>query len=241
MDTLVSVIIPSYNRFKYLLNAIRSATNQTYSNLEIIVVNDGSEQDEYKTHDFGGNVTMINLEKNSAAIFGFSNLGYVRNLGIEKANGIYIAFLDDDDIWFPTKIEEQIQTMRKSGCKMSSTNALIDKGGRESVGGVYNENVDYIWMYNFKERMEKTKGLGYEKNKIFKIFRHMVPRFNAIICSSVIIERALLNKCNNFSEKHPPGEDRETWFNALIHTDCILINKPLIYYDVGHGNGVQWR
>ena len=57
------------------------------------------------------NVKFINLDKNSKILFGFSNINYVRNIGIKNSNGHYIAFLDDDDIWLPNKIQLQLDYM----------------------------------------------------------------------------------------------------------------------------------
>ena len=64
MSEKVSIIIPTYNRFQYLLNAVESAINQTYKNKEIIIVNDGSSQQEYYTHKFEGCI-VINMDINS--------------------------------------------------------------------------------------------------------------------------------------------------------------------------------
>ena len=136
----VTVIIPTYNRFKYLLNSIDSIKNQTYQNIEIIVVNDCSTEENYYTFDFkerfGDNLMVIHLPKNSRKIFDYPCAGYVRNKGIEKSTGRYIAFCDDYDIWFPQKIEIQIKAMKKAGCKMSSTDGLIGRG-------VYDKNKKY--------------------------------------------------------------------------------------------------
>ena len=122
----VSVIIPTYNRFKYLLNTIKSVKEQTYPNIEIIVVNDKSIQKEYYDYDWNSNnIKIIHLEKNSKDRFGYACAGYVRNKGIELSFGKYIAFCDDDDIWFPNKIELQLKAMRETGCKMSSTDGLM--------------------------------------------------------------------------------------------------------------------
>ena len=69
---LVSVVIPSFNRFKYLMNAIKSIRSQTYKNIEIIVVNDCSSEKEYYTCDWDKIcVKIIHLEKNSRELFGF--------------------------------------------------------------------------------------------------------------------------------------------------------------------------
>ena len=117
----VSVIIPTFNRFKYLLNAIESVKKQTYKNIEIIVVNDCSTEKEYYNYDFGNNIIVIHLDKNSKNIFGYACAGYVRNQGINASTGFYIAFLDDDDVWFPNKIEIQLNKMKETNCEMSCT------------------------------------------------------------------------------------------------------------------------
>ena len=108
----LSVVIPSYNRFKYLLNAIESINLQCYDNLEIIVVNDGSDDPEYQTHKFQSNVKVIHLEQNQKEIHGFGP-GSIRNFGINEAQGEYIAFLDDDDVWLPNKLNIQLERMLK--------------------------------------------------------------------------------------------------------------------------------
>ena len=110
MTDKVSVIIPTYNRFNYLLNTIESIKQQTYKNIEIIVVNDCSTEKEYYLYDWNKhNIIIKHLEKNSKNRFGYACAGFVRNKGIELATGKYIAFCDDDDIWFPKKNRTAIE------------------------------------------------------------------------------------------------------------------------------------
>ena len=126
---LVSVIIPSFNRFKFLLNTIESIKKQTYHNIEIIVVNDCSNEKEYYQYNWKQNgVNIFHMEQNSKTLLGFACAAHVRNKGIENSSGKYIAFCDDDDIWFPSKIELQLNAMKKTDCKMSSTDGLIGEG-----------------------------------------------------------------------------------------------------------------
>jgi glycosyltransferase involved in cell wall biosynthesis len=96
---LVSVIIPTFNRAHVLKRAIDSVVNQTYKNIELIIVNDGSTDD-----------TLSLLEHYQAKVFTTKNLGVsaARNLGIKNATGQWIAFLDSDDQWLLDKIEKQI-------------------------------------------------------------------------------------------------------------------------------------
>ena len=99
---LVSVIIPNYNYARYLKEAISSVIAQTYSNTEIIVVNNGSTDDSLRLlQQFGSQITLIDQE----------NLGQAgaRNSGLRAANGDLIAFLDADDFWQNDKLEKQIR------------------------------------------------------------------------------------------------------------------------------------
>ena len=90
----VSVIIPTFNRFKYVLRTIDSVKKQTYKNLEIIVVNDKSTQKEYYNYDWeSNNITIIHLEQNTKDKFGYPCVGYVINKGIEKMTGEYFFYL----------------------------------------------------------------------------------------------------------------------------------------------------
>ena len=130
---LVCVIIPTYNRFDSLIEAIQSIQNQTYSNIEIIVSNDKSSDKRYYEYDFSvfPNLQIIHLPKNSREIFKFPCPGYTRNEGMKhiSPNAEYIAFLDDDDYWMPNKLEKQMNALKNNPeYKMSSTNAIMGRG-----------------------------------------------------------------------------------------------------------------
>ena len=109
----VSAVIPTFNRFEYLIHALDSVASQTYKNIEIVIVNDGSDYQRYYTDSFKKNKKIVNLEKNQKLIHGFGP-GSIRNFGIDVAEGDYIAFLDDDDIWLDHKLEFQIEKLSKS-------------------------------------------------------------------------------------------------------------------------------
>jgi len=226
----VTVIIPTYNRFHNLLNAIDSIKKQTYQNIEIIVVNDCSKQKEYYEYPFDKeNIKIIHLDKNSKEIFGFACPQ--RNFAIKEATGKYIAFCDDDDIWFPRKLELQIEAMKKTGCKMSCTDGLIGEG-------VYNKNVPYK-RYNAEHYFEtlkniyRSKGSSFLENGFPEVWmKEFVEIHNCLICSSVIIEKETIDKTGDFIIDSY-AEDYEYWKRILQHTNCVYVNDICFYYDLG--------
>ena len=234
----VSVIIPTYNRFKYLLNAINSIKSQTYKNIEIIVVNDCSTQKEYYEYEWE-DIKIIHLQKNSRKIFGKVCTGYVRNKGIGISEGKYVAFCDDDDIWFPKKIELQLNAMKKNNIKMCCSEGLIGKGVYK-VSKNYNKHLSEKF-YDCLNNAFKKRGNNFLENGIPKIFDYEnLKHTNLMICSSVIIEKEILNKINNFKHLLKPGTDYDCWKRALKYTNCYFIDEPCVYYDEGHGDGKNY-
>ena len=105
--SLVSIIIPSYNRVELVERAIQSVLNQSYSNVEIIVIDDASDVDIKPRLEGYDKVKFYRNEENRGAC-------YSRNRGIKEARGEYINFLDDDDVLLPTKLEQQIERFSQS-------------------------------------------------------------------------------------------------------------------------------
>lgn len=232
----VSVVIPTFNRFTFLLNTIKSIKEQTYKHIEIIVVNDGSTEKEYYEYNWDG-ITIIHLEKNTKQLFGFGCSAYVRNKGIEKSSGKYIAFCDDDDIWFPSKIELQLNAMKKTGCKMSSTDGLIGNGIYDSKKTYMKYNEEHYFDI-LKNIYNNTKMLDNGFPEIWNL--DFLKVHNCIICSSVLIEKEILTKINMFINMRPPGEDYNCWLRALEHTDSVYVKDVCFYYDNNHGNGINY-
>lgn len=104
MQELISVVIPAYNRADIIDKCLESVLNQTYHNIEVIVVDDCSSDDTVSVVNSinDDRVKCYQLEQNSGACF-------ARNYGVEQAKGQYIAFQDSDDIWLPQKLEKQMQ------------------------------------------------------------------------------------------------------------------------------------
>jgi len=113
-EKCVSVIIPFYSGVEWLCEAVDSALNQTYKNIEIIVVNDGSPEDITEFLNKYGELVRYFYKENGGA-------GSARNLGMKNASGDYFAFLDSDDIWLPEKTEKQIRFMQEIGAMWTHT------------------------------------------------------------------------------------------------------------------------
>ncbi len=107
---LVSVVIPFYNEEDYFDDCIYSVLNQTYQNIEIIIVNDGSDKNFYEKL-----IALKQKYPNKINLFHKKNGGVssARNLGIQKATGKYISFLDADDFWLPHKVEHQVRIIKE--------------------------------------------------------------------------------------------------------------------------------
>lgn len=109
MSELVSIIVPTYNTEKFIRQTIESVQNQTYQNWEMILADDASTDqtvsiiEEFAQKD--NRIKLFKLPENRGN-------GFARNAALEKATGKYIAYLDADDLWFPTKLEKQIQFLK---------------------------------------------------------------------------------------------------------------------------------
>jgi glycosyltransferase involved in cell wall biosynthesis len=236
----VSIIIPTYNRLHYLLNTIKSVKAQTYQNIEIIVVNDCSTEEEYYTYDFNSlePIQVIHLKENSRKVVGFPCAAYVRNQGINAATGKYIAFCDDDDIWFPTKLELQVEAMKQTGCKMSCTDGLIGRG-------VYNPSIIYK-KYNAEHynsilhKIYTSKGSSALDKGFPRIWDlDFLKIHNCAITSSVVIEKDILDSIQGMKHMNS-GEDYDCWLRALEITQCVYLTDICFYYDLAHGAGQNY-
>lgn len=116
---LVSVIIPYFKKKNYIKDAVNSILEQTFKNIEIIIIYDDENLSDY--------YYLMDLYKNKKNIKIFKNLknigaGLSRNIGIKKSNGEIIAFLDSDDIWRTNKLEDQLNFMIKNDYEFTFSN-----------------------------------------------------------------------------------------------------------------------
>lgn len=126
MQELVSVIMPSYNTEQYIEKSIQSVLSQTYSNWELIIVDDCSTDATdhiIKKYLQDSRIKYFKNEKNLGAAFS-------RNYALRKAKGRWIAFLDSDDIWISEKIEKQLNFMESNGFSFTYTDYQIQLNGK---------------------------------------------------------------------------------------------------------------
>ena len=128
MNDLVSIIMPSYNTGAFIAESIQSVLNQTYQNWELLIVDDCSTDSTdavVQPYLSDSRLKYFKNEKNSGAAVS-------RNKALHEAKGKWIAFLDSDDLWKPSKLEKQIQFMEKNNYHFSYTvYSEIDENGKE--------------------------------------------------------------------------------------------------------------
>lgn len=178
MNYKVSIIIPTYKREpKFLKRALDSILNQTYTNIEVIIVDDNGGEN-LKLYREKIQKLMKEYENNVKVQFKLNekNLGgsLSRNEGINIASGQYITFLDDDDIYLPHKVENQLKYMIENGLDMSFTDLVLHNEDDKVVDyreyrKINNFDSNYLLRYHITRHITGTPTFMYKKEAINKI------------------------------------------------------------------------
>ena len=155
VEGLVSVIMPTYKRSEMLSRAIESILSQSYTNLELLLINDNEPDDEY-TNDLIGRIEKYLSDPRFKLVMQqrHTNGAVARNLGIKQAKGEFIAFLDDDDWWEKDKIKQQVRVLRSLddtwggvSCKFTlydQNGAVIGRTSKYNDGYIYKDILNLI-------------------------------------------------------------------------------------------------
>ena len=208
MNDLVSVIMPSYNCGEYVEETIRSVQAQTYQNWEIIFFDDCSSDDTMKrVSSMGAEDNRIrvfqNNENNGAAVS--------RNKALREAKGRWIAFLDSDDIWEPTKLEKQIKFMEEN---------------------------DYVFSYTgYQEIDEHSQLKGVKVSGPKHVTRAGMYAFCWPGCLTVMYDREKIGLIQIADIKK--NNDYAMWLKVCKKADCYLVDECLAKYRRGRAGSVS--
>lgn len=196
---LVNIITPTYNCGKYIAETIESVLAQTYQNWEMIIVDDCSTDntkeivDKYIQKD--NRIQYFCLDKNSGA-------AVARNTALQKAKGEWIAFLDSDDLWLPSKLEEQIKFMEENDIAFS--------------------------YHKYSEISEDGQDLGIEVSGIHKVNAFEMYSCCWPGCLSVMYDRSKIGLIQIKNVKK--NNDTAMWLKVIQKTPCYLLNQNLAKY-----------
>lgn len=215
-NPLVSIIIPTFNRQDLILETINSILSQTYTNFELIIVSDCSEDNtrEIVTNIKDKRIYFFELPFNTGLP------AIVRNYGIRKSKGDFIAFCDDDDIWMPNKLAVQLEVMLRKSVDFCFSDMKIFYGENKELSRVQP-----------KRKLANLFNLG---------FSNFIFLYNLISNATVILDRNLLLKVGLLNED--PNlravEDYEFWIRCLNFAKPHFCNERLILYRI-HTNRIS--
>lgn len=210
---MISVVIPLYNKEKQIANTLRSVFAQTYTDYEIIVVNDGSTDNSVAVVESLNNPRIRLIHQKNAGV------SAARNRGIEEARGEYIALLDGDDEWKPRYLETIFNLIKKyPECDVFATNyEFIDHNGTTKPTILNN--------IPFKE----SDGI------LTNYFKVAVTSHPPICASAIAITTQILRSLGGFPIGIKSGEDLLTWAKlASLHQIAYSLT-PLAIYNLGEG------
>ena len=200
-NELISIIIPTYNREAYIKESLLSVLNQTYKNIEVIVVDDASSDNTEdvvkKLND--PRIRYYKLDKNGGA-------GRARNKGVAIANGNIIAFHDSDDTCMADRIEKQYSYLcenKEYGLVYSKI--MVKKG--EAYAAFPTDSM--------KDRLEGD-------------IHHYLMEYNTVDCPTIMMYKHLFNEVGGFNETYPNLEDWEFIIRVSKNSKIGYISDPLI-------------
>jgi glycosyltransferase involved in cell wall biosynthesis len=215
MNPKVSVVIPTYNRATTVPRAIESVLAQTVTDLEVIVVDDGSSDDTGKAlgQMFGDRIRYHAQVNQGASV--------ARNRGVEQARGEWIAFLDSDDLWEKEKLEWQFKALEQFGPR---------------CGGCYTDvqffnHLETRTMFQLVEHEFRHEGtMGAKPDVLERLVRP--GGSGMVVCLSSLMARAdWVRKTGGFDPELLYSQDSEFMFRLALLTGFCYVNLPLVRFD----------
>lgn len=213
MTPLVSVVVTAYNHGRFIQETLRSVFAQTYSNFEVIVVDDGSIDDtSTKLQEFNDRILYIHQENQGVA--------GSRNTGIQKAQGEFIALLDGDDLWEPGKLEIQTESLERSPrAGFSAVNGQeFDQNGVTGLQLVDGELLEWLASNKCGPQGKYLSGSCY---RLFLIGNRICT------VSQVMFPRAVLEKIGPSDSTFRTNSDYDLYLRILKDHDIVVINESL--------------
>ncbi|HYG36504.1 MAG TPA: glycosyltransferase, partial [Clostridia bacterium] len=207
---LVSVIVPTYNRPDQLVQALRSILNQSFQDFEIVVVNDAGNEIESAVASLGNSDKIVCLRHETNR-----GLAASRNTGIAAARGKYIAYLDDDDLFYPDHLQTLLDFLQAHPGHVAYTDA--HRGHQKLVDG----------QWKVVQR-EVPFSHDWDNDKI------LVDNFVPVLC--FMHEKAFLEKSGNFDESLGRHEDWDLWVRLSRHYTFSHIPKVTCEFSFRHDN-----
>ncbi|WP_414566581.1 MULTISPECIES: glycosyltransferase family 2 protein [unclassified Anabaena] len=196
----VSVVIPAYNAMTYLPKTLESVLRQTFTDFEVLIINDGSSD---CILDWSASVTDQRVKVISQENQGLSG---ARNTGIAQAQGEYIAFLDADDLWAPTKLEKQVRCFEDN----------------PSVGLVHN------WTILIDET-DKPTGEQWSPHLEGNIWEQIIV-INSVSSGAAIVRRCCFETIGVFARDLSGTADWDMWIRIAYRYPFAVIKEPLTLY-----------
>lgn len=210
---MVSVVIPTHNRADLLPRAIKSVQEQTYKDLEIVVVSDGSTDNTKEVVEaLAAEDSRIRFVEYHPGRGG----NIARNTGIEEAKGEYVAFLDDDDEFFPTKLEKQVAIMESD----------------PEIGLVYT-GVKILYINEKVTYASKARNCG-------DLSREILLDNYIGTTSTVMLRKSVIAKSGMFDVQLKALQDFDLWIRVCQHCKVGVVPEELInYYNYTNSNQVS--
>lgn len=197
---LISVIIPTYNRCRLLKFTIESILSQTYDDIELLIIDDGSDDPTNEMieslHD--SRIRYFNIGRTK-------DIAKVRNFGLNASTGEYIAFCDDDDLWVKDKLEKQLKYIPEYDFVCCQAR-IIDSQGRI---------VD-------SERIANS-------GKVRTLRVQELLLGNSVITSSVLLKKVIMKRGFIEKHSTTSAEDYELWLYLAENNKILVIDEPLVH------------
>ncbi|MGQ9661187.1 MAG: glycosyltransferase family 2 protein [Kiritimatiellia bacterium] len=210
MKPLVSVVIPTYNCARYVVEAVESVLTQTFDRYEVIVVDDGSTDATASVlTQFGERIHYLPQDNLGAAV--------ARNTGIARAQGDYIAFLDADDRWRPEKLARQMRALQRDPhFKIVHTDsAVIDADGR---------------VISSSANRARQSGNGLVFDELF------LSPISVILTSSALVARECIEEVGGFDPRFPTFQDHHFFLRLAFRCPVFYIAESLVEYRIRAGS-----